>query len=182
MVRHDLSDTHEAFGEFVRTWQLEIRVYLARRVGDAAAADDLAQEVFVAAMSRFVHPDDHPEIRAWLKTVARNKAVDYLRRKTRQMTRPNDELDTILAAEQLNQSMDPETENEDSLGALRNCLAKLAPDSRQLIQSYYFAGQSAQSIAAENGQKGNAVRMALLRIRKTLGKCIRNQLETGVIS
>src|SRR5882757_2806400 len=58
--------------------------YLAARVGDAAVAEDLTAETFLAAV-RAVREAKVPELTiAWLVTVARNKLVDHWRRSARE--------------------------------------------------------------------------------------------------
>ena len=73
----------EAFGLIVRTYALPLRSYLASQVQSREDVDDLAQEVFLAALtslSTFRRSDDFG---AWLRGIARNKLYDHLRRSAR---------------------------------------------------------------------------------------------------
>lgn len=167
-----------AFDTLVAEYQLEIRLYLARKTGDATAADDLAQEVFMAAFNRFPDLTQSPRPMAWLKVVARNKAVDYLRRQARVSAVPGDEIEGLLA-ERYEDRVEEISDDPETLDALRQCLAALPDRSRNLVKANYFAGQSAQSIADQSGQADNTIRMALLRIRRTLARCVRSRLEPG---
>ena len=66
---------------------------------------------------------------------------------------------------------------------LDNCLAQLAPYSRQLIERYYAADKQAKIdlrkvIARELGIKASSLRLRALRIREKLQTCIERCLDT----
>src|SRR5436305_2281938 len=69
----------EAFGQLVREYALPLRSYLASQVHHLDDVDDLAQEVFLAALEslpKFRRGDDFG---AWLRGIARNKLLVYYR-------------------------------------------------------------------------------------------------------
>ena len=66
---------------------------------------------------------------------------------------------------------------------LDNCLAQLAPYSRQLIEHYYAANKQAKIdlrkvIAREMGIKASSLRLRALRIREKLQTCIERCLHS----
>src|SRR5205823_12973736 len=68
---------------------------------------------------------------------------------------------------------------------LDNCLAQLAPYSRQLIERYYAADKKAKIdlrkvIASELGIKASSLRLRALRIREKLQACIEQCLDRSV--
>ena len=60
----------------------EVYSYVASRLSDRGAAEDVTQEVFVAG-ARHVARGGDVDV-AWLKTVARNKLIDHWRARTRE--------------------------------------------------------------------------------------------------
>ncbi len=68
----------------VRDYYPYIYRLVASIVGDAAAADDIAQETFITAFGRLEQFTPGTNLRAWLSTIAVNKSRDYLRREARQ--------------------------------------------------------------------------------------------------
>src|SRR5947209_20121063 len=73
----------EAFGQVVRSYALPLRSYLASQVYHLDDVDDLAQEVFLAALgslSTFRRGDDFG---AWLRGIARKKVLAYYRSQSR---------------------------------------------------------------------------------------------------
>ena len=71
---------------------------------------------------------------------------------------------------------------EEIHSCLDNCLAQLAPYSRQLIERYYAANKQAKIdlrkvIAREMGIKASSLRLRALRIREKLQTCIERCLH-----
>ena len=173
----------EALETLVRKYHLPLRAFLVQRTGDMSIADDLAQDVFLTAMRRISTVDDATSFRSWLFTVARNKAVDHLRTMIRQKTKQTESLEAILAVEYSRRSdHDMAAADEGLLASMRECVAKLDPRARNLIDLFYYQNLSAVQIAESRNQKSNSVRMALMRIRKVLARCIRRKMEGEIES
>lgn len=164
--------------------QAAVRWQISRLVSDPLTVDDLAQEVFVAWIQRTGPANlslSPPEsARPWLLKVARNKAIDWLRRNSRlPVSTPN--LDSLVgagsspAATSGEESADPDCERR--LDALRHCLGLLQSEHRAIVAEFYGQGKSSELIGARLGKGSGSVRMILTRIRRALGKCIRRQLE-----
>ncbi|GHE68764.1 RNA polymerase subunit sigma-24 [Streptomyces spiralis] len=67
---------------FRREWGRAVAV-VTRVTGDLGAAEDAVQEAFTEALERWSAGPPPDEPRAWLITVARNRALDQLRREAR---------------------------------------------------------------------------------------------------
>ena len=72
-----------AFAELFKRHGGRVLGYCARIVGERAAGEDLSQEVWIKVAK--AAPDWRPEasLRAWLLTIARNAALNHLRRQNR---------------------------------------------------------------------------------------------------
>jgi RNA polymerase sigma-70 factor, ECF subfamily len=68
------------FTTFMRTYQNMVYSTAARLSGDAAQAEDIAQEVFLRAHRGFGQLRDNPRAAGWLKTVATNLTLTHLTR------------------------------------------------------------------------------------------------------
>jgi RNA polymerase sigma-70 factor (ECF subfamily) len=153
---------------------------LVRYLRDPATADDLAQEVFLAAFQNLSTCRSAAGLRGWLLGIARNLAVQHVRSETRRRARERGPLAAQLAQwriEQLEQDPEDGREHERRLAALRGCVERLPPDSRRIVDEHYFRRQSAESIAQREGRSAGSVRMLLLRVRKTLADCMRKKLS-----
>ena len=182
LVRQAQRGAREAFVELVRLHQEAIRQRIFRQLGDADAADDLAQEVFLAAFRGLQQYSGASDFRGWLFGIARNKVASHFRAVAARRKLDGLQLDAALAETWLAMASDPvEDEDQQQLEqALLECLHQLAPASRQLVQDYYFENCSAESIGQRTGRKPGTVRMNLFRIRQTLGHCVdRKTREPG---
>jgi RNA polymerase sigma-70 factor (ECF subfamily) len=180
LLRQAASGSREAFAELVRLHQAAVRWFLVRGLRDPAAADDLAQDVFLAAYQNLAKCRNEDGLRAWLLGIARNMARQHVRGESRRRARERGPLAAQMAQwrmERLEQNPDEELEYERKLAALRGCVQRLPPDSRRVVEEHYFQRQSAEAIAKQQGRTAGSVRMLLLRLRKALAECIRKKLE-----
>src|SRR5260221_14678660 len=58
-----------------------LRNFVRRRVADAAAAEDILQDVFFELVESYRLPRPVEEVGAWLFRVARNRITDFYRKK-----------------------------------------------------------------------------------------------------
>ena len=180
LLRRAVSGSAEAFALLVRAHQATVRWYLVRCVRDPATADDLAQEVFLAAYQNLATCRSTTSLRGWLLGIARNLAIQHIRTEARRRLREQGPLAAQMAQwriEQLEQDPEEGLGHERRLGALRTCIGHLAPESRRVVEEHYYHRQTVESIAQRQGRGAGTVRMMLLRIRKTLNECIRKKLR-----
>ena len=79
LLRQAAGGSPEAFALLVRTHQAAVRWYLVRCVRDPATADDLAQEVFLAAFRNLATCRSAASLGGWLRGIARNLAIQHVR-------------------------------------------------------------------------------------------------------
>jgi len=83
------------FERFYREEFGRIIAALIRTIGDFDVAEDTVQEAFAAAIEQWPRDGTPDNPRAWIAGVARNKAIDRLRRQSRFAGR-NDELRRMI--------------------------------------------------------------------------------------
>ena len=163
----------DAFGELVSQYRQQVVVYLIGMIGEPSAADEIAQDVFVAAFQSIDRFKAQGRFSTWLMGIARNKALSSLRESIARSRR-----ERMVGLQRLEQwrSQRAETTDEtlwnEQLEALHRCLQKLTPEQQRLLSRYYQNNESAESIAQDTGRSGSGIRMLFLRLRKTLFHCI----------
>lgn len=136
-----------------------------RLLGGAEAAEELTQDVFVAAWRQSARFDPgRGRLSTWLMTIAHNIAVDRLRHE-RGPSRP-----VLVLSENL---PEPELDEEIVLvdrETARRAMAGLLPQERLLLMRAYFQGWTAREIAEEEGLPLGTVktrlRAALIKLRR----------------
>jgi RNA polymerase sigma-70 factor, ECF subfamily len=136
-----------------------------RLLGSAEAAEELTQDVFLAAWRKGARFDStRGRLSTWLMAIAHNLAVDRLRHE-RGAGRP-----TLVLVDDV-----PESPAADEEGALldrdraRRALARLSQAERELISQAYFYGWTAREISEAEGIPLGTVktrlRTALIKLR-----------------
>jgi RNA polymerase sigma-70 factor (ECF subfamily) len=79
MLRYQRGD-RAAFTELVRRHKTPVYNFILRRLGSAAAADDLTQETFLRLVRNAAEFKHEARLSTWLYTIARNLCVDHQRK------------------------------------------------------------------------------------------------------
>lgn len=118
-----------------------------RLLGSAEAAEELTQDVFLAAWRKGARFDPtRGRLSTWLMTIAHNLAVDRLRRETG-VTRPH----LVLVGEVPEVPSPDEDELLMERDAAIRALGSLSDAEKRLLGRAYFGGLTAREIAEADG-------------------------------
>jgi RNA polymerase sigma-70 factor (ECF subfamily) len=151
--------------------------------GDAAAAEDLAQETLIAAwrmVDRLYDPQGLPQ---WLSAIARNLCLRRRRQSGRErvhLFQPEHGNSMSMLDETLIDDFDLEVELERSELAelLDRALALLTPETRTLLVQKYIEESPHTEIAARLGLSENAVAVRLHRGKLALKRVLTTDLRS----
>ncbi|HEX5713447.1 MAG TPA: sigma-70 family RNA polymerase sigma factor [Solirubrobacterales bacterium] len=154
-----------AFDALYRSSRDDVYAYVASLVRDRAAAEDVTATAFERAYRKRNRFDpSRGERRAWLFGIARNAALDELRRRGRQAELTAEPADLLAAPAH------ESAEASERRLALAAALAGLAPRERELIALKFFAGLSNAEIAAVLGvsesNAGTKLHRAVTKLRE----------------
>lgn len=147
-----------------------------RVVRNAPAAEDLVQETFLRIWNRAGSFDENRgALGPWILTVARNRAIDYLRSAERRMAPGVLELDRLE-----NPALFTDLENSalsiDRARRLKTAFEKLTAQQRTVIELAYYEGltqtEMAERLQQPLGTVKTWVRTALKRMREELSGAI----------
>ena len=117
------------------------------------------------------------DFEAWLCTIARNQAISLLRKESRLQRQSGFELEALMADWRRKETTGEHVNFDAEIhSTLSECLTKLAENHRDLVEAFYFEGESAEALAERQDVTAASIRMMLMRIRRALGKCIRKSL------
>ena len=127
-------------------------------------AEDVMQEIFFQLWKGAgSYTETRGSLGAWLAVVARNRAIDSLRRK-----KPTDSVDEVVLPAKTDLSS--ETERNLMIEKVRAVMTALPAEQQRLVQLAFFEGMSHTEIAATTGDALGTVktriRSALMSLRK----------------
>jgi RNA polymerase sigma-70 factor, ECF subfamily len=140
--------------------------FLVRFVGDKSAAEDLVSEVFLDVWRQAGRFQGRSQVTTWLLALARNKALSALRR------RSSEELDeeAVAAIEDTNNNPEAAIQNRQTSEILLNCLTKLSPPHREVIDLVYYHEKSIDEVAEIMGVPQNTVKTRMFYARKRIAE------------
>lgn len=156
-----------AFEKLVNEHGPAVRNFLFRlTLGDAALADDLAQETFLKAYSGLHLFHALSRFRTWLFTIAYNEFVSYMRRNREE--RLPDGFDNGIG--QRENSSEKESLHTELRHDIQQALAALADTERTLITLFYFDDLPIKEICKITALPSGTVKSYLSRAKNKLAK------------
>ena len=149
----------------------QVRVYrfVLRLVRDQSMAEDLIGEVFLDVWRQAGRFEARSTASTWLLAIARYKALSALRRRTDQ------ELDNEKAAAIEDPGDSPEVSvvKRNKGEILRQCLAALTPEHREIIDLVYYHEKSVEEVAQIVGIGESTVKTRMFYARKRLSELLK---------
>jgi RNA polymerase sigma-70 factor (ECF subfamily) len=150
-----------------------IHAYILTMICDVHLADDLMQETALFAWDHFDDFKKGTNFLAWIRSISRNKILDYCKRSRKKtMLLPDEvlekiEVDAFKRLEHLDRRLD----------ALQQCVRKLHPEHLELMRDRYESDFSIHQIAEGLNKSTNAIYKTLARIHCALKNCVQNTLK-----
>jgi RNA polymerase sigma-70 factor (ECF subfamily) len=133
-------------------------------LGDQAAAEEMAQDVFLQIWRVLAGYRGEASLSTWIYAITRNRCLTQ-RKKLREHTAASMEEPGVLRAAEAKQSGPARSSNEPDVAAL---MAQLPPQYRQVITMFYLEEKSYEEVSALLGLPVGTVKTYLHRARKQL--------------
>ena len=164
LVRRCLAGDGDGFARMLDRHNGPVYSFLLRFLGDAADAEDLAQETFLKAFRSLGSYDQRRPLRSWLFAIAHHAALDFLRARKPAALSLDHEEDPIDPADAAN---GPEEQAEIGIdGALvERLIAALPPLYREVLLLRHLQDMSVADVAAALALPEGTVKIRLFRAR-----------------
>lgn len=155
--------------------QRRIHRYIVTLLSGQQDAEDLLQETAAVLWRKFHEFQAGTSFFSWACKTAYLLVLEYRRRKGREFASlDNDVLQNLATL-----STRDDKVLDVRIDALQQCLSKLTPQDRQLVQRCYAAKVKAKSVAVEMGRPEKSIYRSLGRIRRALIECVRRLLASA---
>ena len=160
----------EAFIVLFDYYAPRIKSFFMKSGLPADTADELAQETMLAVWSRASTYDPAKAAAStWIYTIARNKRIDFLRKRQH----PEADMNDPLLVPGTPDAPDRYVAEEEETRAIAEAVAGLPPEQADLIRRSFFEDKTHADIAEETGLPlgtvKSRIRLAMERLRHSLG-------------
>src|SRR3954454_6067002 len=165
----------QAFAELYQRYFRGLYDFTLRTLRDRDAASDVVQTTFVKAWAALRSPKGVENVKAWLYAVARNLAIDELRRRQRIAPRSGEsEEDPIYTIVDESRLSDPSVAAHDQelVDLVWESAAALSPSEYSLLDMHLRQGLDADEISEALGVAKGAVYTRLTRLRDSLDEAV----------
>jgi len=170
LVRDAINGDTDAFALLFRVTLPSVYRYLFGRCGDAALAEDLAQDSYLRAMRavRSSFTGGSSEFLAWLIRIARNRFLDHVKSGRVRWEVVVDETPITLA------TGDPEMEALSRVESadLKRVLARLTADQQEILYLRFFQGLAITEVATATQRTEGAVKALQFRALRALARIL----------
>jgi RNA polymerase sigma-70 factor (ECF subfamily) len=180
LVQKLRSGDSAAMEEFYNIYRSRLYSLVLEQVGrDEATAEDLVQEVFLAALGSLDKFRGDSQLYTWLRSIALHKIKDFYRRQARE-PKPEKSSPDFDAMKQLEQIGDnkPATstvmESEEVRQSVHQALADLPKDYQEVLVLKYLKDMPVLAISEIMGRSPKSVEGLLTRARKAMRDNLEN--------
>ena len=161
--RRFLAGDESGLAQIICAYKDGLILYLNGYVCDISLAEELTEETFVKLVLKRPRFSGDSAFKAWLYTIARHVAIDFLRKKRQDVS-------TEECMELVDQQANLEREflKQEQKIQLHDAMKQLKPEYRQVLWLYYFADFSHKDIAKILGKTTHNVEMLASRARQAL--------------
>jgi RNA polymerase sigma-70 factor (ECF subfamily) len=150
-------------------YQVRVFRYLLRFMHNEAGAEDLISEVFLEVWRGAGGYEGRSSVSTWLIGIARYKALSALRK------RGEAPLDEEMSEQIVDEADTPEVElqKKDKGAMIRQCLAKLSLDHREIVDLVYYHEKSIEEVAELLHIPQNTVKTRMYYARQKLSEILK---------
>lgn len=183
LIQSALEGDLDAFNRLVLAYQDIVYSQAYRMMGEQDAAEDAAQDAFIAAY-RKLDTYRGGSFKAWLLRIVTNLCYDELRRRKRRPTTPleptdneNEEIESPHWLSDPSETPEEYAERMEVSQALQRCLNNLPPEFRAVVALVDIQGMDYNEAALAINAPLGTVKSRLARARLRLRDCLNGVWE-----
>ena len=166
LVERALAGERDAFGTLVERYRGAVHGLVLEKVRQPEEAEDLVQDAFSKAYQELGQLEDPRRFAAWLRQIAGNTALEWLRRRARERGIARSDLLPLQSAVA---SPAEVYEGREISARVWQAIDRLPPEYREVVVLYYVEGCRQHAIGRFLGITRTAVYWRLKRAHRRLG-------------
>ena len=167
-------DRHELFFQLYGNCQNQLYSFLYMMVHNDNDAEDIQQETAAAMWEEFDNFEEGTNFTAWAIAIARNKAINFLKRNARSRALLREEF-----YDRVTEYIKKDDDNfSDRTAAMRECVKKLDKTDQDILKMRYDENITIKKIAEALGRSKKGIYHTVARIHTSLQGCIKRNLAS----
>lgn len=162
--RRFLDGDDSALVHLIEPYKDGLILYLTKFTNNVFLAEDLMEDTFVRLAIKKPHYSGRSTFKTFLFAIARNIAIDYMRKESRIKKEPLDSANIALAESNLEQDYI----QEEKRIAIHKALRRLNPSYAQVLYLTYFEGFSNREAAEVMHRSRRQIEQLLYRAKASL--------------
>ena len=163
-----------AFVSELTRLQSRLRGYCQAALGRSDEAAEALQRTNITLWKKSEDWDPKQNFSRWAVSIARFEVLSVVR--DRQRTHQRFIFDPDVAEQMATEASDLVAPSSARQEALEFCLAKVSQKNRELLSAYFVRGETFQESAETTGRGLSAIKVAMMRLRRSLRVCIEAQI------
>jgi len=180
LIKACVPNNEEAFGILYQRYEKRVFQYLMTMMNEAPLAEETLVEVMLAIWKCLNTFQGQSKVSTWIFGIAHHKAVDALRKVTRQQ-RGGMPLEDIIETAESNENPLEDTQQKRIAALTNQALTTLSPDHREILHMAYYEELSYPEIAELLGIPLNTVKTRVYYAKQQLKKHLQHQGVTEEI-
>jgi len=178
LLRRIAEKDHHSFSQLYTRFFGVIFGTVQKVISDPSDAEDVTQDVFIQIWNKAnLYQPEKGRPLTWVATMARNRAIDYIRSKQRR-ARLRDDFEEESSSQDLlmeNDSSDL-TSRAERFQIVRDALDELTPDQREAIELAYFKDQTQAEVAKQLDRPLGTIKARIRRGTMRLREVVEDRL------
>ena len=169
LLRQSVDGNTDAFEQLYNATSAKLFGIVLRILKNRAQSEDALQDIYVRIWQKA--GDFEPgraSIITWMATIARNRAIDIVRRQRPEADIEDADIDTLISSGSAFDQMAV----ADEMRQLEYCLNNLEDDRQQIVKLAYLEGWSRAELAERFAQPVGTIKTWLHRSLRQLKECL----------
>lgn len=169
--RNFLNGDHNGLVEIITLYSDALVVFINGFVHDESTAEDLMQDTYLELILKKCKFKGESQFKTYLFRIARNKAIDYIRKNRKSVLVDDSFVFTAESAE----TAEYYVEKKEQRKTVARTMQKINPLYAQVIYLSFFEGMSNEEIATVIRKNKRQVEMLIYRAKASLKKALEKE-------
>jgi RNA polymerase sigma-70 factor (ECF subfamily) len=160
-----LSGDDSGLEELVLMYNDSLIFYINGFINNVSVSEDVAADTFVELITKKNRFTNKYLFKTWLFRIARNNAIDYLRKQSRRRTKMLTECERELSD---NETLESTVLQNEQNRQLHNAMKNMSNDYRDVLHLIYFESMSYDDASAVLGKNNKQIKNLVYRAKQAL--------------